>query len=128
MTVTDPPPTEQPTTITGHARCRWATRTPISDPVALRRAWSKGLDVEAPEVNGEAVRLYPPHDLLLVKRDGVLRTVLNADYSRLDATGYAKCSGCGCLDDPLTGDECSWCGASLDLPGGITISRRGDPS
>jgi len=104
MTVTDPPPTEQPTTITGHARCRWATRTPISDPVALRRAWSKGLDVEAPEVNGEAVRLYPPHDLLLVKRDGVLRTVLKRTTagSTRRATRSAQGVGVSTTRSPAT--------------------------
>lgn len=126
MAVSDPSPTEQPPQITDHARARWASRTPVPDPVALRHAWSRGFEVQASEVDGETVRLYPPYDILLVKRDGVLRTVLNANYDRLDATGYAKCSECGCLHDPLTGSKCRWCGAQTTARGGITVSHGGE--
>jgi hypothetical protein len=125
MAISNRSSTEPPPNITSHARARWAARTPVSDPIALRRAWARALEVRAPEVDGEAVRLYPPYGLLLVKRDGVLRTVLCADYGRLDARGYATCSKCGCLDDPLTGSECNWCGAP-DLTGAITVTRGGE--
>lgn len=98
--------------ITDHAQDRWAQRTDSDDPGSLRAAWRQSIEVPAPEVNGEMVRLYAPRDLLLVKRDGAVRTILYTDYYRLEIGGFAICEHCGNLTNPLEGSDCPWCGES----------------
>jgi hypothetical protein len=115
-------PQNQVAPILPHAEERWEDRTDA--PCPLREAWQQGLRVNAPEVDGEEARLYSPLDALIVKRDGVMRTVLNADYRRLDANGYIQCESCDHLADPLDG-ECRWCGSSLGGGGGGIVIRQG---
>ena len=125
MSITNTNSTTSTLRISDHATARWAARTPVATPIGLRHAWATGLVMQAPEVDGDEVRLYPPYDLLMVKRGGIIRTVLHADYRRLDATGYQRCHECGDLHDPLTGSECQWCGTTTEMVGAITISYGG---
>lgn len=70
------------------------------------------MPVEAPGVAGTRVRLYPPYDVVLVVRRGMLRTVLYND-GRLAAPGLHECETCGDLVDPVADASCPWCGAPL---------------
>ena len=114
--------------IIDHAKeVRWAERTDSNDPGSLRAAWRQSIRVWSPEVNGEMVRLYAPQDLLLVKRDGVVRTVLHADYTRLEIGGFTRCEHCGNLMNPLEGNDCPWCDNPLTADGPV-ISLGGGGS
>ena len=106
-------------TITDHARDRWAQRTDSDDPGDLRVAWRQSIEVPAPEVDGEMVRLYAPRDLLLVKRDGAVRTILYTDYTRLEIGGFTRCEHCGNLTNPLEGNDCLWCDKPLTVDGSV---------
>lgn len=98
---------------------RWAERTDSGDAGSLRAAWRQSIEVPAPEVNGEMVRLYAPQDLLLVKRDGAVRTVLHADYDRLEIDGFTRCEDCGNLTNPLESNDCPWCGEPVSVDGTV---------
>lgn len=70
--------------IEGHVGDRWEDR--VGEPRAnVEKAWHNGEEVIAPLVNGNArlIARDGGRDLLLVERDGRLRTVLYADKQRL---------------------------------------------
>ncbi len=76
---------EQPV-VTQHARDRWIQRKLTKFAVSPEVAWRRAIDVTAPTVSADSVRLYQPEDLLLVERENHIVTVLEADYSRLEVT------------------------------------------
>jgi hypothetical protein len=109
--------------ISGHARQRWAERTPAE--TSLQAAWNQSVAVTAPAADSTAARLYEPYDALLVVKQGTLRTVLYND-GRIDTTGLTECSACGDLVDPVDDETCRWCGAkcgTTGTPGRVTLTR-----
>lgn len=103
-----------------HAEERWQKRTPVNEPVDIGIAWKKTIIVGAPEIDCDIARLYQPYDLLIVVREGVIKTVLYADHHRLETEGFIYCVHCDCLIDPCKIDRtCTQC----DEP--ITGSRTG---
>lgn len=71
--------------VDGHLGDQWERRTGRAR-YEVRSAWFRADPVQAPDVDGDA-RLYrrdDARDLLLVERDGYVRTVLYADHDRLE--------------------------------------------
>lgn len=98
---------------TRHVNERWEQRTEQSefDPA---EAWADGIRVSVPEIYSQEVRLYPPEDALLIRRDTALITVLKADYSRIDSPGMITCSHCTTVTTLVRSrGECEWCGEQL---------------
>lgn len=113
-------------TIKPHARDRWQERTPADRP--LENAWCKAKPVEAPAAWCTYARLYEPYDALMLVRDGYLRTVLRND-GRLEKDGLVMCEACDDLVDPISDDECPWCGTvqpTVRKCGAITVVRGGE--
>jgi hypothetical protein len=124
-TTSDPyqrPPIQEP-----HAPNQWTERFPDHD-VDIQTAWERGLPALAPLKDGEAFRLYPPENALLILRDGLLRTAIPAnDTLVLPEEDLERCQQCGNAHEPLDTDEtCPWCDATLKAgrsTGPITIRR-----
>jgi hypothetical protein len=111
--------------IKDHARTRWAQRTPADRPLEI--AWRQAKPVDAPAADCEYARLYEPYNALLIVRGGRLWSVLIND-GRLEKDGLVLCDECDDLVDPLTDDECPWCGASqpsVQTHGRVTVVRGG---
>jgi hypothetical protein len=96
-----------------HTHRRWRKRTDAT--IGVEEAWKQAIKVDAPEVDGERVRLYAPTDSLLMVRDMYLRTVLHADYDRLDVDDYPECEQCNNLNHPDDADTCTWCGCQKPI-------------
>lgn len=115
------PPIKRP-----HAPTQWQKRTPAE--ISLEAAWRAAIPVRAPKCNASFTRLYAPYDVLLVVRDGWLRTALPND-GRINTEGLATCASCEELVDPLRDDECPWCDTPLparQATGGVTLVKGGD--
>ena len=115
-----------PVTVSEHARDRWTERTPADVP--LEAAWNQALDVEAPEADSTASRLFPPYNALLLVKHTTLTTVLHNHDHRLNTPGLSDCSRCGDLVDPVDHDTCPWCGEDCvrtTRPGCVTLTRGG---
>lgn len=112
-TTSDPyqrPPVQQP-----HAPNQWAERFPNHD-VDIQTAWEVGLPALAPQKEGEAFRLYPPEDALIILRGGLIRTAIpertTIVYPDCDLD---QCQECDNPHEPLgTAELCPWCGATLN--------------
>lgn len=106
-----------------HARERWQERTSADRP--LEAAWRAAKPVEAPAARCAYARLYEPSDVLMLVRAGWLRTVLIND-GRLERKGLVMCEGCDDLVDPISDEECPWCGnpqPAVQKCGRITVVR-----
>jgi hypothetical protein len=113
-----------PIRMSDHARDRWIKRTPAD--ISLEAAWNQALDVEAPEADATAARLFPPYNALLLVRHANLTTVLYNHDHRLNTPGLTDCPRCGDLIDPVDYETCPWCGADCTRtarPGCVTITR-----
>ena len=113
-----------PIRMSDHARDRWIKRTPAD--ISLEAAWNQALDVEAPEADATAARLFPPYNALLLVKHANLTTVLYNHDHRLNTPGLTDCPRCGDLIDPVDYETCPWCGADCTRtarPGCVTITR-----
>jgi hypothetical protein len=109
-----------------HARTRWRERTRAG--VSLRRAWQQAWTVSAPAADADFTRLFPPYDLLLIYRGGMLRTVMHND-GRIDAPRLVECPACDTVNDPFETRTCRWCTCNADLEttcGAFDIKQEGD--
>lgn len=109
-----------------HARDRWRDRTSADRP--LEAAWRAAKPVEAPAARCAYARLYERSDALMLVRNGWLRTVLIND-GRLEKDGLLMCEACDDLIDPISDDECPWCGKSqpaVQECGQITVVHGGE--
>lgn len=95
----------------------------------LALVWERGVAVELPDKDYDAARYYPPSDLVLLLRGGVVTTALYASESRVNAPGLVQCDSCNEPHDPVTIEEtCPWCEATIDggwSSGPITLRREG---
>jgi hypothetical protein len=113
-----------PIRMSDHARDRWIKRTPAD--ISLEAAWNQALDVEAPEADATAARLFPPYNALLLVKHANLTTVLYNHDHRLNTPGLTDCPRCGDLIDLVDYETCPWCGADCTRtarPGCVTITR-----
>lgn len=109
-----------------HAADQYIERFQEGD-LPLRNAWEQAVQVEAPDKHYHEARLYPPADLLMTCKNGVVTTVLFASKTRIEAPGKVRCGGCGHPHEPLlTTETCPWCGATAEAgrsTGAITLTR-----
>lgn len=115
-----------PVRVSEHAQEQWIDRMPADIP--LEAAWNQALDVEAPEADSTAERLFPPYNALLLVKHTTLTTVLYNHAHRLNTPGLTDCPQCGDLVDPVDHDTCPWCGADCaktTQPGCVTLTRGG---
>lgn len=94
--------------VTRHAVRRWRTRSSDPTPESIGAAWHRAVPVGADGVVG-TLRLYATEDLLLIARDGVLRTALPVADRSLHTSHLVSCSHCGHLWHPGETDQCPWC-------------------
>lgn len=116
------------TVTSNHAEDEYARR--FNGDVPLITAWERGIHVEAPDKHYHEARLYPPTNLLMTAKNGVITTVMYASQTRVNAPGTVRCQGCGHPHEPLrTTETCPWCGATANAgrsTGAITIITRGE--
>lgn len=114
------------TVTSDHAENKYADR--FDDDVPLVMAWEHGVPVEAPDKHYHEARLYPPTNLLMTAKNGVITTTMSASKTRVKAPDKVRCQGCGNPHEPLqTTETCPWCGATADegrSTGAITITIR----
>lgn len=113
-------------TITGHARGRWCERSdmPTVDPAT---AWEDGLTVEVPEKEYSEARLYPPAEVVLLRQDEAIVTVLCAGRCHISSGGLFRCSSCGQVTRfQRSRDGCEWCETPLAgvTESGVRIERN----
>jgi hypothetical protein len=102
-----------------HVRQQWLSRQNGNDAAlpggqldrTIKRAWDEGVPVGLKNRQG-TFRLYPPEDVILVKSDGLLRTVIPREGESLHTKHLQTCDHCEQhLDPKREYDECPWCGA-----------------
>ncbi len=104
-------PTNQHPVPTTHAEKRWAERTTTT--IAIEVAWERGVEVSHAH-DCEVARLYPPEDVVFLVRDGVIVTVVPANYDTLGTDDLIACDGCGSLIEwTLDTTNCPWCEHSI---------------
>ena len=111
-----------------HAADQYESRFDNGD-VTLITAWERGVKVDAPEKHYHEARFYPPTDLLMTCKNGVITTVMYASKTRVNAPEAVRCQGCGHPHEPLrTKETCPWCGSTADAgrsAGAISLVRKG---
>jgi rubrerythrin len=116
------------TVSSNHAEDEYAER--FDGDVPLITAWERGIRVEAPDKHYHEARFYPPTDLLMTVKNGVITTAMYASRTRVKAPGKVQCQSCGHPHEALqTQETCPWCGATADggrSTGAITITTRGE--
>lgn len=94
---------------TSHAEFRWLQRG--NDRLrSVVEAWLEGYPVGQVTRGGQS-RLHPPSRTLIVAVDGVIKTVLNAEYTSYTADHLLICDSCSLEFQPHGGNRgCPWCG------------------
>lgn len=109
-----------------HAYDEWANRAPAHAP-ALETAWKESFQVTAPEIDGDSAWLHAPTDMVFPIKGVVLKTVLYADYGRIDTSELLRCAACDTYVAPHhRAGACPWCGEEgIQTAGGVTIRGGG---
>ena len=114
----------QPPVFAEHAEERYNERTPVADPVPILDAYHQSL-IAYIEDDCKA-RLYPPYNILFIKRGQVIKTELVADYDRLSVPCAMWCDECG---KPFRSDiRCKWCDSPVEgtvSDGAVTLIQKG---
>lgn len=97
--------------VTDHAELRWLERSGDTS-VTVTNAWIEAYHVGGVSRGGTS-RLHPPTGTILVEAQGVIQTVLNADFEDYNADHLVWCQTCRLEFQPLADDKnCPWCAAT----------------